>query len=114
MEATRPTTTVPSFTTLAVQNGDVKKRTEHNGNVAHWFSNLHLAVKDLEMTSEEDLIVAKLCLREEKRMGLIEGIEPVLVALHVTEDMHEQVGALHRAGILILENVLGIEKSLEC
>ncbi len=35
------------------------------------------------------------------------------MALRVTQDMHEQVRALHRAGILILKKVLGIEKSLE-
>ncbi len=97
---------------LTVQNGDVARSTEHEGNVAYWFKNLYLAIKDLEITSEEDLAAAELYLREAKKMGVIEGIEAVLTALHVTKDMHEQVRTLHRAGILIFEKVMRVEKSL--
>ncbi len=82
---------------------------EHESNVSHWFQNLYLALKEVQIQSDEDDLIAKRCLREARDIGVIESIDSILSAMHITNSLEEEVRMVHRTGTFILDQVMRID-----
>lgn len=72
---------------LAVEDGSIERDTQYNGNHSHWYEQF-IALKDIPITDTE-YGLAKKSLQELKELKVIECIDAVLTAVHVTADLRE-------------------------
>lgn len=94
---------------MAVRDGDIPRSRDYRGEIAYWFENLYIAIKDVKLTSRSRLNAAKGYLRYAAELGLIEGVEGTLAALHVSRALKKEINSLRRSGVIIMERLAQVE-----
>lgn len=90
---------------MSVKCGEVPPTTSFNGQESHWFKSLYIALTNINLETEDDLRLAEDCLCKARSLGVIEGVEPILAAYHVTRIFSNQMHTQHQLNSVLNGNI---------